>query len=164
MSLDLDTRRALRRRAVVVPILMILAVGLLALYVVSPLDTGVYTLAFVGLLALTGTARTVGPEVPLQALRPLLHARGAATAVVLPNDPRPWESRRTLRLRIGTDDYQWDARLPKGCVPYPGGTLDLRGDVRDGGWVLALDPAHGTAYPCKRLRLRASPAAAARGD
>ncbi|WP_262851999.1 hypothetical protein [Mumia quercus] len=107
-----------------------------------------------GILAIAGGLLTLGRAMPFRAYRSLRrprdHVRAEVVAVM-------WAARRakervTLRLRVGEDDYSWDATLPAGCVPYVGGFLDLHGDVRDGGWVMAPDPEHGVAFPRARLR------------
>ncbi|MGH1562789.1 hypothetical protein [Mumia sp. DW29H23] len=92
--------------------------------------------------------------VPLRALRTLRRPRDRVDAeVVSVMHTRERDTRSvTLRLRVGDDEYSWDATLPKGCVPYVGGTLDLHGDVRDKGWVTAVDEQYGTAFPRSRLR------------
>lgn len=105
------------------------------------------------LVLLLKIVRSLGP-MPLRAYRALRHPRDRVRAEVLavmPTNQRHEES-VTLRIRVGEDDYSWDATLPSGCVPYVGGSLDLRGDVCDGGRVMAVDPDHGIAYPRATLR------------
>lgn len=97
--------------------------------------------------------RSLGP-MQLRSYRALRHPRDRVRAEVLavmPTNQRHEES-VTLRIRVGEDDYSWDATLPPGCVPYVGGSFELRGDVRDKGWVMATDPDHGIAYPRATLR------------
>ncbi|MFD1826699.1 hypothetical protein [Mumia zhuanghuii] len=106
------------------------------------------------LLVLARRLLTVGDSIPLRAFRTLLYPRdhvSAEVVAVLHSDKRK-PHRVTLRIRVGEDEYSWDATLPPECVPYAGGTLDLRGDVRDGGWVMAVDEKYGVAYPRSPLR------------
>ncbi|WP_370619399.1 hypothetical protein [Mumia sp. Pv 4-285] len=96
----------------------------------------------------------LGAPIPLRAYRTLRRPRDRAEAevVTLMRSRKGSDQRVTLRIRVGDSEYSWDATLPNDCVPYVGGTLDLRGEIRDGGWVMAVDPQHGTAYPRARLR------------
>ncbi|KAA1423370.1 hypothetical protein FE697_007085 [Mumia zhuanghuii] len=93
-------------------------------------------------------------SIPLRAYRALRHPRVCAAAEVLTimHTRKRANQAVTLRIRVNDDEYSWDATLPKDCVPYVGGVLDLRGDIEDGGWVMAVDAQHGTAWPRARLR------------
>ncbi|KAA1423369.1 hypothetical protein FE697_007080 [Mumia zhuanghuii] len=153
------TDRALRRRFAALVANLILAVALpIVGFAILLGGSNVYaSAALVVLIVMSLVGSFIGPHVPIQAVRPLLRRRVVTRATVLPTPttadrPGPASS---FHLRIGDHDYAWQAALPSGCVPYVGGTLELRGDVRDRGWVLAYDPTWGAAYPLKRLRLMA---------
>ncbi|WP_262852000.1 hypothetical protein [Mumia quercus] len=158
MDLDLETRRALHRRAWTLLGSLAASVTAVVWWVASGVGSAPDPIpVWLALVVLGCVVPLAGPQVPVQAVRPLLRSHEAGTAVVVHGSHSPVRPPKALMLRIGDDYYVWSAHLPWGTAPRAGDVLTLHGDVRDGGWVLALDAAHGASYPKRRLRLQEAP-------
>lgn len=159
MDLDLETRRALQRRAWTLLGSLAVSVAAVGWWLSSGVGGAPDPIpVWLALVVVGCLLPLAGPQVPLQAVRPLLRSHGPVTAVVVHGTHPPGRTPKALTLRIGDDLYAWSAHLPWGSAPREGDVLKLHGDIRDRGWVLAHDAAHGATYPKRRLRLVKAPA------